>query len=61
MPRSLENAVDVGLVVGIVWILGQILLVLGALYVVVRLAVGRALKAHCRRETSTAEGVLSQN
>ncbi|BCW68400.1 hypothetical protein NicSoilB4_31630 [Arthrobacter sp. NicSoilB4] len=46
-----EITVDVGLLVGIVWTLGQIGLVLLLLYVVVRLAVTHSLNAHRRSET----------
>lgn len=41
---------DIGLLVGIVWILGQIGLVLLFLYVVLRVAVTDSLKAHRQSE-----------
>ena len=58
---SWEASVDVGLLVGILWILGQVFLVLGVLYLVVRVAVGHALKAHRRREVAAAEGTVSHS
>ena len=51
---------DVGLLVGIVWVLGQVALVLGVLYWVVRVAVGHALRAHRKKELAVAEGNISQ-
>ena len=51
---------DVGLLVGILWIFGQVALVVGVLYGTVRVAVGHALRAHHKRELSIAERNVTQ-
>jgi len=49
---------DVGLLAGIVWVLGQLGLVLLMLYVVVRVAVTHSLKAYRKGEMIRSESAI---